>query len=571
MPVSRLPLALAVVSCAAWAQNDPFARGIDSVPIKPTPALHSTFTLEGGELELHRSFALQALLDFNLGVLDLKLGNERLGDLIPFRADLHLMGAYQVHPRVEISADLPITFLQVSNFELLTNQGFPQESPHAAGLGAPRLLGRVQILRQSEWIQLLALAAVLEVRLPIGDKQAFLSDRGFVFAPRLAVEREFGPVRVLANLGWRLRTAPGQYLNLFVGQEFTFGVGGLLKLADAAAFRDNTLIADFNLATPAEAPFTFRDADSLKTPLELTVGARTTLGEHWQVQLALSKGLGAPGYGRELFRITLGLGWVHHALADRDGDGIPDVNDGCPDDPEDKDGYQDEDGCPEPGGEDRDHDGVPDQLDVCPDVPGTMQNGCPEPVLDRDGDGVPDAVDQCPDTPGPAALDGCPDRDGDQIADVVDKCPDEPGPPEREGCPPPEDEEEVVLESERIRINNQILFEFGSDRIDPASYKLLDEVAQVLTQNPDVGPVLIEGHTDNVGPRAFNLDLSKRRAKSVENYLTAKGIARERLRSDGFGFDRPIVPNDTPLNRAKNRRTEFKLVEENGTPSKPRP
>jgi outer membrane protein OmpA-like peptidoglycan-associated protein len=159
-------------------------------------------------------------------------------------------------------------------------------------------------------------------------------------------------------------------------------------------------------------------------------------------------------------------------------------------------------------------------------------------------------------------LDGCPDRDGDQIADVVDKCPDQPGPPDREGCPPPEDEEDVVLESERIRINNQILFEFGSDRIAPSSFRLLDDVARVLLEHPDVSPVMIEGHTDSIGSRAINLDLSKRRARSVENYLVGKGVVRTRLRSQGYGFDRPLVPNDTPLNRAKNRRTEFKVVDE---------
>ena len=186
----------------------------------------------------------------------------------------------------------------------------------------------------------------------------------------------------------------------------------------------------------------------------------------------------------------------------------------------------------------------------------------PPPPADRDGDGVLDVTDKCPDVPGVAALMGCPDRDGDQIPDVADQCPDQPGPPSLNGCPPPDNEEPVVLESERIRINNQILFEFGSDRIDPKSLPLLDDVAKVLKANPEVGPVLIEGHTDNIGSRAINLDLSKRRARSVELYLTSKGVNRERLRSEGYGFDRPVAPNDTPLNRARNRRTEFKLLDE---------
>ena len=148
------------------------------------------------------------------------------------------------------------------------------------------------------------------------------------------------------------------------------------------------------------------------------------------------------------------------------------------------------------------------------------------------------------------------------MPDNVDKCPDEPGPAELQGCPPPEEEEEVILESERIRINNQILFEFGSDKIDPRSFKLLDEVATVLTKNPDVGPVLIEGHTDNVGSREANIEpLASAAPRPWRSTSISKGIAAKRLRSEGFGFDKPLAPNDTPLGRAKNRRTEFKLVD----------
>ena len=85
-------------------------------------------------------------------------------------------------------------------------------------------------------------------------------------------------------------------------------------------------------------------------------------------------------------------------------------------------------------------------------------------------------------------------------------------------------------------------------------------VADVLARNPGLGPVLIEGHTDNVGARSLNLSLSDRRAKAVLEYLVGKGIDRKRLRSQGFGFDRPIASNKTPLGRAKNRRVEFRLV-----------
>lgn len=528
-----IKLACLVLAASASAQTlDPFtARGIDLVPIKFTPTMESGLALEGGELQLTRSFLITAMLDFNFGILSAKNGNERLGELMPFRTDLHIMGAYQLHPRVEIAADLPITIGQIHNFGILSQQGFITTPPNAAGIGAPRLLGRVQILRQSE-IPIVGLAGVLEVRIPIGDTTSFLSDRGFVFAPRLAAERIIGPVRILGNIGWRLRTAPGRFMNLYVGQEFTLGGGAIIDLPSFSRFNNNQIIGEIQMATPAEAPFTFTEAEALKTPLELLVGVRTRFAGNWGAQLAIGKGLGASGYGREAFRITLALTYEHVPEPDDDNDGIPNKVDGCPELGEDKDGVEDTDGCPE------------------------------EKEPDRDNDGVPDRIDQCPDTAGLQELDGCPDKDGDQIPDNVDKCPDQPGPPDLQGCPPPEEEEDVVLESERIRINNQILFEFGSDRIDPRSFKLLDEVAAVLVKNPDVGPVLIEGHTDNVGSREVNLNLSKRRAKAVEKYLVEKGIAQKRLKSEGFGFDRPLATNDTPLGRAKNRRTEFKLLDE---------
>ena len=532
-------LAATLGATEGWAQSDPFARGIDAVPLKLSPALSSGLILDGAELETTHSWMLQALVDLNVGIMSLKFGKEPLGALIPLRTDVHIMGAYQLHSRFELAADLPITVLQLNNFQALADQGFPQDSPKVAGLGAPRLQGRFQILKQSE-VPIVGLAAILEVRIPVGDKASFLSDQGFVIAPRLAIERALGPVRLLANAGFRFRTAMGQYLNLFVGHEFNLGGGAIVALPEGGGFRQNQILAEVNLATPAEAPFTFTQADSLKTPFEVMLGARTVLGDHWRLQLSVGKGLGETGYGRETIRVSLALAYQDLLPPDRDGDGIPDAVDGCPDIPEDKDGYQDEDGCPEPN-----------------------------PENDRDGDGVPDDVDMCPDNPGPPQLQGCPDRDGDQIPDISDKCPDQPGPPDREGCPPPPDEEPVVLESERIRINNQILFEFGSDRIDRKSFKLLDDVAQVLRAHREVAPVLVEGHTDNIGPRAFNLDLSRRRAKSVENYLVTKGISRARLKSAGFGFDRPVVPNDTPLNRAKNRRTEFKLVDESKPVTKP--
>jgi outer membrane protein OmpA-like peptidoglycan-associated protein len=396
------------------------------------------------------------------------------------------------------------------------------------------------------------LALSAEVRLPTGNGQSFLGESGVLVAPRLAVERAFGPVRLLGNVGLRLRPH-AQYLNLYVGNEATFGAGAVVALPDLWRLGDVQAIAEMHLSTPTSAPFNFREADSLKTPWEVLAGVRAHVYGDWGLELNVGRGvtLGS-GYGREELRVMLALRYDER-FVDFDGDGIADKRDKCPTQAEDADGFQDSDGCPDP---DNDGDGVVDTEDLCPNSVGDKaQGGCG----DADGDGVPDGQDMCPDKPGPKEYDGCPDTDGDEVPDNVDKCPEASGPPENDGCPidnPPL----VVIESDRIRIKGNILFETGSATIQKQSLKLLDEVATVLARNPELGPVLIEGHTDNVGSDTLNLNLSQKRAQSVMDYLVSKGIASERLRAKGFGETKPIATNGTPLGRAKNRRVEFRLI-----------
>ncbi len=129
-------------------------------------------------------------------------------------------------------------------------------------------------------------------------------------------------------------------------------------------------------------------------------------------------------------------------LPDRDKDGIPDEFDKCPEQPEDKEGFQDEDGCPDP---DNDNDGIMDEDDDCPSEAGpASNNGCP--LADRDGDGVLNEQDKCPEQPGPAENQGCPDTDGDGdgVPDRLDKCPkeaeDKDGFEDEDGCPDPDND-----------------------------------------------------------------------------------------------------------------------------------
>lgn len=254
---------------------------------------------------------------------------------------------------------------------------------------------------------------------------------------------------------------------------------------------------------------------------------------------------------------------------DKDGDGVLDKDDMCPDvagsktakgcPDADMDGVADaEDRCPEAAGPagmqgcpDRDGDGVADIDDVCPDQPGLAQfKGCP----DTDNDGIADNEDKCPNAAGPVANQGCPDSDNDGVPDNADKCPTVAGTVANSGCP----EVSVEVKKRLAFAATAIQFETGKATIKKTSNKILDEIVKILNDYPDYN-MSIEGHSDNVGNAAKNMQLSKDRANSVKNYFVAKGIATERLSADGFGDTKPVASNKTAAGRAKNRRVAMDL------------
>jgi OOP family OmpA-OmpF porin len=218
-------------------------------------------------------------------------------------------------------------------------------------------------------------------------------------------------------------------------------------------------------------------------------------------------------------------------------------------------------------GVDSDGDGIPDDLDACPMEKGTKDNdGCPK-LADRDGDGIPDIYDQCPDQPedkdGIDDGDGCPetDADGDGIPDTEDACPKQPGPrnsdPKKNGCPTT-----YTFEGSVIKFVQQVHFAIGSATILPDSFKILQDVVNLVKVNPQLKRIAVEGHTDNTGSADLNRRLSQARAESVMKWLIDHGIAKERLEAHGYGPDRPIASNKTPAGRTKNRRVEFKILEQ---------
>jgi OOP family OmpA-OmpF porin len=198
---------------------------------------------------------------------------------------------------------------------------------------------------------------------------------------------------------------------------------------------------------------------------------------------------------------------------------------------------------------DSDGDGVVDERDQCPNTPRGITvdaRGCPP---DTDGDGVPDYLDRCPGTPPGVAVDnsGCPfDSDGDGVADHMDQCPNTPM-----GA--------TVNEVGCWSLEATTLYDSNSSYMKAEAYPLLDEVASILMQNPEM-KVEVQGHTDNKGSAQYNQWLSEKRAQRVTDYLVSKGIDPSRLEAKGYGLTQPVASNDTAQGRAQNRRVELKRL-----------
>ncbi len=448
------------------------------------------------------------------------------------------------------------------------------------------------------------------------EKRKFLGDDKLTPQVMAILDKEFGRdrrLRMALNAGFRLRTgttaftdnnsaysaevpATPEQQDRFTGagyeskSEVPFGVG----IAYALTPQKFDVLGEVYGAVPLTG-------DNYM-PLEAIGGIKVYLARNSFLTLGGGTGLMPGKVGSPKARAFIGIVFEPN-IGDRDGDGIKDDVDDCPDDPEDYDEFEDEDGCPEP---DNDKDGILDEDDKCPLNPEDKdefedEDGCPEGNQnDRDGDGLLDDVDQCPDDPEDFDKfqdeDGCPDPDNDQdgILDVDDLCPNDPedkdGWEDEDGCPDPDNDKDKILDNDdrcpnepetkngfededgcpdrgrvvvtdtKIEILDKVYFEYNKAVIKSESFPILDAVAATLEGNPDIQLVEVQGHTDERGNDAYNLDLSDKRAKAVVKYLVDKGIGSDRLQGQGYGETQPIERKSNEAAWAKNRRVEFLIL-----------
>jgi outer membrane protein OmpA-like peptidoglycan-associated protein len=518
--------------------------------------------------------------------------SKRAGSVVRSRLGFHLTGAYGITRWLDVGVQVPLVVWQagddLSAFRVTPIAG-------SVALGTPWLNVRGAPLQQSRGAPL-DLSIGLGVGLPLGSEAALTRDATVTAAPSLSAGRVLawsdGREFLRVGGGFTAMIRPARVLTM--SSQIADEVGSYGSIGVGAAWLG--LPVKPELSVRLDVPFT-------RSPVgaELMLGLRSP-----RVGPVEFYAIGGPGFGQQpgtpSFRVLAGAALaadlapkpapitLDPCLAasppaecpdgDADGDGVRNVQDacrlvmgvaalkGCPDVDSDGDGVLDSadtcpgvkgpasrKGCPAP---DADQDGLDDDADRCPAIAGTAAFfGCP----DSDADGVEDSKDGCPAEAGLLELKGCPDKDtdGDGVVDRLDGCLTAKGPSSNQGCPAKE-KQLVIITRERLVIRDKVYFDSGKSVVLPRSMTLLQQIARVLKEHPEIERVSIEGHTDDRGERGMNLKLSEARAASVREVLVKAGVEPTRISSKGFGPERPVMPNTSAAGREVNRRVEFVIV-----------
>ena len=390
-----------------------------------------------------------------------------------------------------------------------------------AGIGDLRVSAELPIARGDT-----ALALSLVTAFPTGDGAHLLGAQGISAAPALVLRQRIADAALSLALGYRLRER-AVLLGLEQDDELDAALGFALPLWRALSARaelrarvgiggetahrnENPTEADLAAAWAPDSPTLAAGRAPARACGRAAAATARRLGG-CSSRCAMRSRRAACPYGPEDEDGYRDDDFCRDP--DNDGDGIDDDADACPNDAEDRDGFEDGDGCPDT---DNDADGLADTADACPnrseDRDGFEDDdGCPEP--DNDEDLVPDARDACPMDPE--------DRDGFEDDD---------------GCPEPGPKPVSISVAEsRILVSERIYFDYDRDTIRAVSTPVLDELAGVIRGLAAGTKVVVEGHTDDSGNAAYNLDLSHRRARAVVEYLHARGVPAERLDYVGYG------------------------------------
>ena len=477
LAVSGLVLAIAATGATA--------EGLDGERFVPAVSAEGGFSAEHPMVPHHFGWGVGLFLNIaDDPVVEKTATGDDLTKVVDTAVSADLLGSIGLFRRVELGLHLPVH---------LYYDGEPYTAGAttlnaSAGVGDLRFVPKIQLLSTGNLEKHFLLGVAVPLSFPTGNEEELRGAGGVSVHPRLLFAAHLGKLGLGFDLGYKWRSEHPATLPW--ADEITLGPWLSYGLTEELAIRAE-LISAKHVGTKV---------DGADFPTEVLGGIEYdtgTLALYGGATLGLTDGIGDPDF-RIIFGIRYRKGVAKdQGYRDSDGDGVLDKDDLAPDEPEDKDGFKDEDGEPEP---DNDHDGI------------------------LDGD------DECPELYGEKARRGCPSRTF------------------------------VKIENGQMIVIGKVQFESGSSAIDKNSEPLLDQIAQALEGNSQVKKLRIEGHTDNVGDDSTNQKLSEARAKAVKDALTKRGVDGDRLDTAGVGQTHPIAPNDSPGGRQKNRRVEFVIV-----------
>jgi len=645
-----LGVALAVLgtASAAGAQVSP-NNTFNLQLFRPSVDSKGYFTVNASQILGHLDFSIGLIGTYARDVLELHnpgvmgisgpTGMTTSGESVFRVSDFitaQVQGALGLFKWAEIGVSLPVNIMfgsrgprYVSPDNSNSNSDLTFGGQMVGDLG---IHGKLRLLNTSKYP--VGLGVLVSYYAPTGDSKNFLGEGGGgSLRPEIILDKEFGfsrRFRMALNVGALVRfgkntftdlgtsvTDPGitggmafcfpastlgmavntcgTGLSRSLGTQVTYGLG----ISGAVVPQKFDLLAEIY----GYADVTGSDKGY---PMEWLAGGKVYLASKSYFEFGAGTGIIPDQTGSPEVRAFIGF-IFEPSIGDRDGDGIKDDIDKCPDDPEDHDDFEDEDGCPDP---DNDRDGILDKDDKCPNEPETKngfedEDGCPDKLdLDRDGDGIPDSVDKCPDDPedkdGFEDQDGCPDPDNDKdgIPDVDDLCPNDPedkdGFEDQDGCPDPDNDKDRILDKDdkcpnepetyngfededgcpdkgrvlirrgKLEILEKIYFETAKAIIKPISFPILNAVAATLKGNNQIKLIEVQGHADERGDDDYNMRLTEDRSQAVKQYLIEHGVEADRLQAHGYGETKPVCAQHSEACWSKNRRVEFVILRQEG-------
>jgi OOP family OmpA-OmpF porin len=433
---------------AAQAQGAPRDTTIDPQLFQPAIGPQNFLTVEGAQVPDHKRLSFGLSLNYQQRPFTVFTQGGSTGQthVVDNQLTGELDAAIGLFNRFQVGLGVPVTLYldgdQVDGMGMPTGVHYTER-----GIGDIRLEAKAHLATLGADDQFdVALSAGLTV--PAGHATHnldYLGDKTVTGRIKAIGTADLGPVTLGANLGILIR-GTSQSFATELGPQILYGAAANF----AATPRTGIILEAYGRSGLNQFVQFYNDVN----PFEIDLAGRRALNGMWAITGGVGRGLGN-GIGAPDLRLFV-MASFNPDFRDRDHDGVYDINDKCPDQPEDRDGFQDADGCPDP---DNDADGIPDALDKCPNEPEDVDDyqdadGCPDP--DNDKDGIPDLNDACPNAPedhqGKRPNDGCPstteDTDGDGVPDAVDKCPDEAedkdGFQDADGCPDPDNDADGI-------------------------------------------------------------------------------------------------------------------------------